>query len=159
MVTFSSILFYLFFNWRIITLHNFVVFCQISTRISHKYTYVPSLLYLLPHTTPLGYYRAPVCHSSILPGKFHGHRSLVDSSPWGHKESDRTYWLNNNNHTDTLQTGLNVPCSGCRGPPGPLAQAPGRTGQSGAVTQTGLGSHPRPRREIQVGRRSPYERI
>ena len=26
----------------------------------------------------------------FLPGKFHGQRSLVDYSPWGHKESDTT---------------------------------------------------------------------
>jgi len=26
----------------------------------------------------------------FLPGKLHGERSLVDFSPWGHKESDRT---------------------------------------------------------------------
>ena len=29
-------------------------------------------------------------HSSTLPGKFHGQRSLVGYSPWGHKESDMT---------------------------------------------------------------------
>ena len=29
-------------------------------------------------------------HSSILPGKSHGQRSLVGYSPWGHKESDTT---------------------------------------------------------------------
>ena len=29
-------------------------------------------------------------HSSILPGKSHGQRSLVCCSPWGHKESDMT---------------------------------------------------------------------
>ena len=29
-------------------------------------------------------------HSSILPGKSHGQRSLVDYSPWGHEESDMT---------------------------------------------------------------------
>ena len=29
-------------------------------------------------------------YSSILPGKFHGQRSLEGYSPWGHKESDRT---------------------------------------------------------------------
>ena len=29
-------------------------------------------------------------HSSILPGKAHGWRSLVGYSPWGHKESDTT---------------------------------------------------------------------
>ena len=26
----------------------------------------------------------------LLPGKFHGRRSLVGYSPWGHKESDTT---------------------------------------------------------------------
>ena len=31
------------------------------------------------------------------PGKSHGQRSLVGHSPWGHKESDTTRWLNNNN--------------------------------------------------------------
>ena len=30
----------------------------------------------------------------FLPGKSHGQRSLVDYSPWGHKESDTTEWLN-----------------------------------------------------------------
>ena len=34
----------LFFNWRIIALKNFVVFCQISTWISHRCAHVPSLL-------------------------------------------------------------------------------------------------------------------
>ena len=28
----------------------------------------------------------------FLPGKFHGHRSLVGYSPWHHKESDTTEW-------------------------------------------------------------------
>ena len=32
-------------------------------------------------------------HSSVLPGKSHGQRSLVDYSPWGHEESDTTEWL------------------------------------------------------------------
>ena len=41
-----------------IALQNFVVFCQTSTWISHRYTYIPSLLNLPP--TPLGWYRAPV---------------------------------------------------------------------------------------------------
>ena len=34
-------------------------------------------------------------HSSILPGKSHGQRSLTGYSPWGHKESDTTWRLNN----------------------------------------------------------------
>ena len=33
----------LFFNWKIIALQNFVVFCQTPTRLSHKCTHVPSL--------------------------------------------------------------------------------------------------------------------
>ena len=32
-----------FFNWRMIALQNFVVFCHISTWVSHRYTYIPSL--------------------------------------------------------------------------------------------------------------------
>ena len=41
-----------FFNWRITALQNFVVFCQTSIWICHKYTYVPSLLNLLPISLP-----------------------------------------------------------------------------------------------------------
>ena len=33
-------------------------------------------------------------HTVFLPGDFHGQRSLVGYSPWGHKESDTTKWLN-----------------------------------------------------------------
>ena len=32
-------------------------------------------------------------HSSILPGKSHGQRSLEGYSPWGRRESDTTEWL------------------------------------------------------------------
>ena len=39
---------YSFFNWRIIALQNFVVFCQTSTWNRHSYTYIPSLLILPP---------------------------------------------------------------------------------------------------------------
>ena len=34
----------------------------------------------------------------FLPGEFHGQRSLGGYSPWGHKESDMSEWLNNNNN-------------------------------------------------------------
>ena len=44
---------YLFFNWRIIALQNFVVFCQTSTWISHRYTYIFSLLNLPPISLPI----------------------------------------------------------------------------------------------------------
>ena len=49
-----------FFNWRIIALQNFVIFCQTSTRVSHRYTPVPSLSNLPPISltiTPLDCYR------------------------------------------------------------------------------------------------------
>ena len=35
-------------------------------------------------------------HSSILPGKSHGQRSLEDYSPWDRRESDMTEQLDNN---------------------------------------------------------------
>ena len=38
--------FFKFFNWRIIALDNFVVLWHASTKISHRYTHVPSLLNL-----------------------------------------------------------------------------------------------------------------
>ena len=41
-----------FFNWRIIALQNFVVFCQTSTWISQRYTYIPSLWTSLSSSTP-----------------------------------------------------------------------------------------------------------
>ena len=40
---------------------------------------------------PMSYWeKAMVTHSSTLPGKAHGRRSLVGCSPWGHEESDTT---------------------------------------------------------------------
>ena len=41
-----------FFNWGIIALQNFAVFCQTSAWVSHRHTYVPSLLKLLPVSLP-----------------------------------------------------------------------------------------------------------
>ena len=37
-------------------------------------------------------------HPVILPGKFHGLRSLVGYSPWGRKESDTTEQLHSLTH-------------------------------------------------------------
>ena len=34
----------------------------------------------------------------LLPGEFHGQKSLVGYSPWGRKESDMTEWLHLSNH-------------------------------------------------------------
>ena len=49
---FSLFCHFIFFNWRIIALQNFVVFCHIPVRISHRYTHVPSLLSLPPISLP-----------------------------------------------------------------------------------------------------------
>ena len=38
-------------------------------------------------------------HSSTLAWKFHGQKSLVQYSPWGHKEPDTTEQLNTQTHT------------------------------------------------------------
>ena len=35
--------------------------------------------------------------SVLLPGESHGQRSLAGYSPWGYKELDMTWQLNNNN--------------------------------------------------------------
>ena len=44
---------FIFFNCRISALQNFVVFCQTSTRISHRYTHVPSPLNFPPLSLPI----------------------------------------------------------------------------------------------------------
>ena len=45
----------------------------------------------------------------LLPGKFHGLRSLVDYSPWGRKESDVTEWLHFHSHAYNLLNLSHVP--------------------------------------------------
>ena len=48
-------------------------------------------------------------YSSILPGKFHGERSLASYSPWGHRESDMAehtahrHKIETQKYTDTAQ--------------------------------------------------------
>ena len=39
--------------------------------------------------------------SSTLVGKSHGQRSLASYSPWGHKESNKTWGSNKNNNVAT----------------------------------------------------------
>ena len=43
---------FIFLNCRILALQNFVLFCQTSTRISHRYTHVPSAPASLPSPSP-----------------------------------------------------------------------------------------------------------
>ena len=40
----------------------------------------------------------------FLPGESHGQRSLAGYSPWGRKESDTTWQLNNNHSSFAAQT-------------------------------------------------------
>ena len=58
-----------------------------SVRVGHNWLTSLSLFTFMHwrrqwHPTPV-----------FLPGKSHGQRSLVGSGPWGHKESDTTWWL------------------------------------------------------------------
>ena len=58
----------------IIALHNFVSFCHTTTRISHTYTYVPSLLDILPislHITPFRVSQSPSLSSLSHTENFH----------------------------------------------------------------------------------------
>ena len=50
----------------------------------------------------LGYKNA----TSILPGKFHGQKSVVGYSPWSHKELDMTEQLSMHAHTFLLDSEL-----------------------------------------------------
>ena len=50
---FFRLLICLFFYGRIIALQNYVVFCQTTTWISHRYTYMPFLLKLPPFSLPI----------------------------------------------------------------------------------------------------------
>ena len=47
-------------------------------------------------------------NSSILAWKFHGQRTLVGYSPWGHNESDMNERLNNNNNNTMTNTSTQV---------------------------------------------------
>ena len=49
----SNSFWHFFLNWRIIAIQNFAIFCQTSTWISHRYTYVPSLLNLPSVSLPI----------------------------------------------------------------------------------------------------------
>ena len=57
------------------------------TELNQSWDYINIILYNMRrrkwHPTPV-----------LLPGKFHGWKSLVGYSPWGHKESDMTERLN-----------------------------------------------------------------
>ena len=64
------------FYWSTVVLQCCVSFYCTAKWISSVYTYIRRRQW---HPTPV-----------LLPGKFHGQRSLVGCSPWGREESDRT---------------------------------------------------------------------
>ena len=43
-------------------------------------------------------------YSALLPGQFRGQRSMVDYSPWGHKESDITEQLTRSHQPTVAQS-------------------------------------------------------
>ena len=61
----------LIFNWRIIALQYYVGFCHISTCISLRCTYVPSLLTSFPPPNPPSCHRAPDLSSLHHTANFH----------------------------------------------------------------------------------------
>ena len=68
------------FSWRIIVLQYGKSFCHTSTWISHRYTYVPSLLNLPPTShpfpLPLGWYRTLVWIPWVIQQITQGKKSL-----------------------------------------------------------------------------------
>ena len=50
---------HIFFSWSVSALQHGVSFCCIRKWISYMYTYIPSVLGLPHHPTPLGHHRAP----------------------------------------------------------------------------------------------------
>ena len=48
----SQCLSFFLFNWGIIALQSCMGFCHTTLLINHKYTHVPSLLIIPPHSTP-----------------------------------------------------------------------------------------------------------
>ena len=58
-----------------------------------QYDFVVDITSVDPHPVPLSFSHKIINTSLIpvlLPGEFHGQRSLASYSLWGHKESDRT---------------------------------------------------------------------
>ena len=71
-----TLIFFLFFNWRIIALQCWVGFCLTATRISHNYMfeYIPTLLNL-PPTTP---HPTPKLSQNTRPGSLY----YIAASHW-----------------------------------------------------------------------------
>ena len=59
------------FNWRMITLHCCVGFCQTPTWISHRYTYVSTLLKLPPTSHPIPSHPSRLSQSTGLSSLHH----------------------------------------------------------------------------------------
>ena len=79
---------------------------EMATQFSSAALSCPTLCDPTDCSTPVFsvHHQLPACstHSSVLPGKSRGQRSLVGCSPWGHVESDTTERLSMCIHMSTL---------------------------------------------------------
>ena len=74
---------------------------RLFTQASHSSSLLICFNLVFRMYLQLGYKNA----TSILPGKFHGQRSLVGYSPWSHKELDMTEQLTHTHtHTHNIHT-------------------------------------------------------
>ena len=101
-------LFLIFFNWRIIALKHCVGFCHTSIWISHRYTYIPSLLKPLSSPSPSQPSRLSqstdlnsLCHTanshllSILrryTDSQQTHKNMLSSVPYSHSVVSNSLW-------------------------------------------------------------------
>ena len=89
--------------WSIYILHSlYVCTCKHKFHCGNIYTLISRVYKILEEHGPKSLYGVECCvwsekamapHSSLLPGKSHGRRSLVGCSSWGRKESDMTEQL------------------------------------------------------------------
>ena len=88
------------FNWRIIALQYCVGFCQISTWVSHRYTYVPSLINLPPTSHPIkwAYFLKKQKYYHWLNKKLHFDLPTI----WAKEFIMKTLHRHTNTHTQTL---------------------------------------------------------
>ena len=82
--------------------------------------------------------------SVFLPGEFHGQRSLVGYSPWGHKELDKAEWLIHWQGHITCWKGHSGPS--VRHGQKPAGLEAGRTGRMIPLSRLGLHKRARVRR-------------
>ena len=99
-VSFLLFYFFLFFIAKCWCISFFINWNIGGTVLKNPPANAQSLGWEDPHGVGNGTLYSPL----LLPGRFHGQRSLVDYGPWGRKELDVTEWLNT--HTYSWHTPL-----------------------------------------------------